>query len=197
MVIGRSMILCWALALSTGFRAMATTAQETQNGVVTIGVEPFIIGGSTIEELRENIRRRAGKEDMKGATGTTRISFVPEVVYEERNHTCRIERAAINLNVTMALPSWNRPEGVGTRADRAWSNFIAYIEAHEQRHVEIAREYRERMVKAVQALTPTATCERLRDGVAATMQAVARQHDAEQRGFDDRERARSSKMADR
>lgn len=163
------------------------------DGHVTTHVEPIELRGSSYRALRESIERHARKS-TDGAAGTTRITFRPATTYQRRNALCQVRQAAVDLEIDTQLPSWNQPADASCRAIQAWRRYSRYVEAHEKRHEQIARAFREKMVAVVRKIDPAVSCDRLRERVHNAMLSVSEKHDAAQKAFDRTERSRAQRL---
>lgn len=146
----------------------------------------FAIGGTTLQEIEAELKRRGPKLDGGSARhpGATRMEFTTRVTYGERNGRCSVVDATVRVKATVILPRWTRR----SRSDRdtrlIWDTLAADIKRHEEAHVVIARSHAREMEQALKAIRNVRGCEAAKQQVnQATARALAA-HDREQDRFD-------------
>src|SRR5690606_15005250 len=103
----------------------------------------FSVGGTTLDELEDQLNRRGPKVKSTGQRhpGATQMQFNTRLGYTEKRGSCRITEANVTVKAKVILPRW-RHRG---RADRdvrlIWDTLADDIKRHEEQHVVIARKY--------------------------------------------------------
>ena len=71
-------------------------------------------------------------------------------------------------------------------ADRAaeWDRYAADVLAHERRHAAISRRTAQAIERGILVLPARPTCDELRATIRPAVEAIVRDHDAEQAAFD-------------
>ena len=149
----------------------------------------FSVGGSTLQEIHEQLIRRGPTVASTGRkhAGATRMDFKEKISLDRSGGRCRIAKADITLVAKIILPRWTARSS-GSRETRiVWDALAADIKRHEEDHVKIARRHAGEMESALRRLAPARNCEALQKAKARVIAAQMRRHDAEQARFEQRE----------
>lgn len=111
----------------------------------------FTIRGSTYEQIQSQLDKHGPVLKSTGSRhpGATRMTFKTYIGYAESAGSCRIVTAKVVLRVTVILPRWKRPRNAPADLRLFWDTLSADIKRHEDRHVEIARNYAGKLEKAL------------------------------------------------
>lgn len=171
-------LLCVLAMLAAAFPAEATTLVKTYSY--------FTIGGRTLDQIQNELSRRGPQVKTTGLRhpGATRMKFTTRIGYAREPDSCRILSAEVTVKTHVILPRW-RPRGkVGPEVRLFWDTLSADIKRHEDRHVEIAKNYGRELEDALKATWPRRTCEEAAARADAISAAVLARHDKAQAAFD-------------
>lgn len=159
----------------------------------------FPVGGSTLQELQEELSARGPKVKSTGRRhpGATEMEFSNRIAYKETAGKCRVSKATVSVKARITLPRWTRPGSAGQETRLIWDALAGDIKRHEESHVSIARNHAREMEQAVLALPAQKSCEIATEKAKETIQRILARHDAAQNRFDDIERINFTNRMDR
>lgn len=146
----------------------------------------FNIGGSTLDEIEQELRRRGPQVQSTGSRhpGATRMEFTTRLTYGERNGRCSVVGADVTVKAQMILPRWSRPGRSDSDTRFVWDTLSADIRRHEESHVVIARNHAREMEQALLAITRQRDCAAAQEKAKRTTAAILERHDKAQEQFD-------------
>jgi len=146
----------------------------------------FSIGGTTLQEIEAELKRRGPKLNGTGNRhpGATRMEFTTRVTYGEQNGRCSVVAADVSVKATMILPRWTRPQRSDNETRLIWDTLASDIKRHEEAHVTIARNHARDMEQALLQIRNERGCTAAQDKVNATSSRQLAAHDQEQDQFD-------------
>lgn len=153
------------------FVLFAVPAADAANLVKTYSY--FSIGGRTLDQIQAELSKRGPSVKSTGMRhpGATRMAFTSRIGYAEIEDpcatasgllgtagcrlfkqaapSCEIVSATVTVKTEVILPKW-RPRGkVAPEVQLFWNTLAADIKRHEDRHVEIAKNYGRRLETAL------------------------------------------------
>jgi len=154
-------------------------------GADSFRVETFAIHGATAQELRADLSRLGpvGDTGIRGDAYTEyRIGWKFSMTFKDRS--CRADRAAVELDVTMYLPGWVPPDGVDAQLIATWDRFSEVLREHEEGHHRLAIAAAEEVRRRLRARVRAASCEGLRKKLDDTVNQVLRDYREKQQDYD-------------
>lgn len=172
------------LVLAVGVMALASL--PSQGASLSKTYSYFTIGGTTLEEIENELKRRGPQVDGKGARhpGATRMQFTTRVGYGERNGRCSVVSAEVSVAANMILPRWNKRAQAGQETRFVWDTLSADIRRHEESHVVIARNHAREMEEELKKIRNERGCAAAQEKAAATSARILAAHDRAQDEFD-------------
>jgi predicted secreted Zn-dependent protease len=162
------------------FPALAT-------GKDSFRIEYFAIHGSTAKELRADLKRLGpvGETGIRGDAYTEyRIAWQFSMTLKDG--WCRAHDVNVDLDVTMLLPRWAKPDTASPTLVQTWNDFSVVLREHEDGHhrlaVEAANEVRRRLGKRIRA----ASCETLKARLTDIANATLLEYREKQADYDER-----------
>lgn len=147
----------------------------------------FTIGGTTLEEIEKELKRRGPQVKSTGARhpGATRMEFNTRVGYgQQADGRCGVVEARVSVKAEMILPRWNRRGRADGDTRLVWDTLAADIKRHEESHVVIARNHAREMEEAFRKIRNQRDCAVAQEKVKETSARILAKHDAEQERFD-------------
>ena len=146
----------------------------------------FSIGGSTLEDIEKQLSTHGPQVKSTGSRhpGATQMAFTTRISYATQAGSCRIADAAVTVKVKVILPEWRRPRKADPDVKLFWDTLSADIKRHEERHVEIAKNYGRELENALKATYPRTDCDTAKAKAAEITAAILARHDRAQVQFD-------------
>jgi predicted secreted Zn-dependent protease len=172
------LLLAAAMAVSTCIAAEAASVSRT--------FTYFSIGGTTLEEIEQELARRGPQLDRAGPRhpGATRMEFTMRVTYGERGSRCSVIDANVSVKADMILPRWRKRNGSEREVRMVLDTLAADIKRHEESHVVIARNHAREMEDALKRIRNERDCDTAARKVQETNARILEKHDREQARFD-------------
>jgi predicted secreted Zn-dependent protease len=148
-------------------------------------VENFAIHGATAQDLRADLSRLGpvGDTGIRGDAYTEyRIAWKFSMTLKGRS--CRADNAAVELDVTMRLPSWVPPEGVDAQLIATWDRFSEVLREHEDGHHRLAIAAAAEVRRRLRGRVGAASCLALRKKLDDTVNQVLRDYREKQQDYD-------------
>lgn len=162
----------------------AVSTAEAANLVKTYSY--FSIGGRSLEQIQAELSKRGPSVKSTGMRhpGATRMAFTSRIGYAEAPDSCRIVSAVVTVKTHVILPRW-RPSGkVGPDVRLFWNTLAADIKRHEDRHVEIAKDYGRRLESSLKSIGKEGNCKIAAAKAKEVTARILNQHDEAQVEFD-------------
>ena len=174
----KKLLLAAGFLVLAGFPAGAASVAKTYSY--------FTVGGTTIEEIERELKRRGPKVQSTGLRhpGATRMEFTTRVGYGERNGRCSVVDATVSVKAAMILPRWNRRKGADPDTRLVWDTLSADIKRHEESHVVIAKNHARELEEALKTIQRERSCAAAQDRAKSVTARVLAKHDREQDQFD-------------
>jgi predicted secreted Zn-dependent protease len=146
----------------------------------------FSVGGSTLDGIEAQLSENGPQVKSTGSRhpGATQMSFTTRVSYAQSARSCRIVDALVTVKVKVILPRWHRPRKSDADVRLFWDTLSADIKRHEERHVEIAKNYGRELEDTLKAQFPQQDCDAAKTTAARITAAVLARHDRAQLQFD-------------
>ena len=155
----------------------------------------FSVGGTTLDELEEQLNRRGPKVKSTGRRhpGATQMQFNTRLGYTEKRGYCHVTEAKVTVKAKVILPRWRQRD----RADRdirlIWDTLSDDIKRHEEQHVVIARKHARQLERTLARLGRQKSCAIADEKAKATADRLLQKHDKAQAKFDRTESANFEK----
>lgn len=181
----------WRRGSVAGALAVALCAAHTVVGepIQTEAIVTYDITGKTVPELLQSIARNGPRLDQPGRHSVARA--VPKFSWNWNLAAspagCRIVEARVALAVTMHMPRWQDRDLAPAALQAEWDRYYADVLEHERRHAAISRRTAQAIERTIRSLPVKPTCLELRATIRPAVEAVVRQHDAEQAALDVKE----------
>ena len=146
----------------------------------------FTVRGRTLDDIQNELSRHGPMVNTTGLRhpGATRMTFTTRIGYADEGKSCRIASAVVTTEVHVILPRWH-PRGRTDKDVRIfWDTLAADIKRHEERHVEIAKQYGSELEKALLAIDRQDTCQLAAAKAKEVTARVLSDHDRAQAEFD-------------
>jgi predicted secreted Zn-dependent protease len=146
----------------------------------------FSVGGSSLDSIEAQLSENGPQVKSTGSRhpGATQMAFTTRVSYAQSARSCRIVDAAVTVKVKVILPRWHRPRKSEADVRLFWDTLSADIKRHEERHVEIAKNYGRELEDTLKAEFPRKDCDAAKTRAAQITAAVLARHDRAQLQFD-------------
>lgn len=172
------------LVLAAGL--MAALVAPVQGASVSKTYSYFQIGGTTLEEIEQELQRRGPHVESTGARhpGATRMEFSTRITYGERGNLCSVVKARVTVEAEMILPRWNRRRGADGDTRFVWDALSSDIRRHEESHVVIAKNHARELENALTEIHNYRSCDAAQKKAEAVRAAILARHDRAQLEFD-------------
>lgn len=174
----KTLLITAGLALLTILPAQAASISKTYSY--------FTIGGSTLEEIEEELKKRGPQVKSTGSRhpGATRMEFTTRVGYGEKNGRCSVVDANVSVKANMILPRWGRRGRSDDDTRLIWDTLARDIKRHEESHVVIAKNHAREMEEALKYIRNERSCAIAAEKVKKVSERVLADHDRAQDRFD-------------
>ena len=173
------------LVLAVGL--LSASALPLQGASLSKTYSYFTIGGTTVEEIENELARHGPKIKSTGARhpGATRMEFTSRVSYGEAgNGRCSVVQVNVSVKANVILPRWNRRRSADGDTRLIWDTLSADIKRHEESHVVIARNHAREMEAALKEIRGERDCAIAQQKAKVVTERILAKHDAEQERFD-------------
>jgi len=165
---------------------LALTLLPAQGATVSKTYTYFSIGGSTLEEIENELTRRGPevKSTGKRHPGATQMEFTTRLTYAEKSGRCWIADAKVNMRAKVTLPRWKPRAKADPDVRLIWETLASDIKRHEESHIVIARNHARELEQSLKAIGRQKSCAAVATKAQAVQTAVLARHDAAQDRFD-------------
>jgi predicted secreted Zn-dependent protease len=148
-------------------------------------VENFSIRGATARELRDELKRLGpvGETGIRG-DGYTEYRIAWKFSMRLKDGVCRADNVAVDLDVTMQLPSWDPPAGVAPELIATWDRFSDLLREHEDGHHRLAIAAAREVRRKLRARAKASSCEDLKAKLNDRANQVLREYRERQQEYD-------------
>lgn len=174
----KRLILAAGIALIAGHATQAASVAKTYSY--------FTIGGTTVEEIEQELKRRGPQVKSTGLRhpGATRMEFTSRVGYGEANGRCSVVSATVTVKANMILPRWNRRKAAASDTRLIWDTLSADIKRHEESHVVIAKNHARELEEALMTIRRQRDCTVAQEKAKEITARILARHDEAQDRFD-------------
>jgi predicted secreted Zn-dependent protease len=161
--------------------ALSTAASSADS----FRVENFAIHGATARELRDELKRLGpvGETGIRGDAYTEyRIAW--RFSMQMNDGVCRADDVAVDLDVTMRLPTWNPPAHAAPQLIDTWDRFSEVLREHEDGHHRLAIAAAREVRRKLRARTKASSCEELKAKLNDRSNEVLREYRERQLKYD-------------
>ena len=147
----------------------------------------FTIGGTTLDEIQDQLDRRGPKVKTTGRRhpGATQMEFTSRIGYAGGAKGCSIARATVTVKAKVILPRWTRPKRADGDVRLVWDTLASDIKRHEESHVLIAKSHARDLELALLKSGRQKDCKAAQAKAAEITQKILARHDRAQAEFDD------------
>ena len=151
----------------------------------------FSVGGTTLDELEDQLNRRGPKVKSTGRRhpGATQMQFNTRLGYTEKRGYCRITEANVTVKAKVILPRWRQRGRADQDVRLIWDTLSDDIKRHEEQHVVIARKHARQLERTLTRLGRQKSCAIAAEKAKATADRLLEKHDKAQAKFDRTESA--------
>ena len=155
----------------------------------------FSVGGTTLDELEDQLNRRGPKVKSTGRRhpGATQMQFNTRLGYTEKRGYCRITEANVTVKAKVILPRWRQRGRADQDVRLIWDTLSDDIKRHEEHHVDIARKHARQIERKLVRLGRQKSCAIAAEKAKATADRLLEKHDKAQAKFDRTESANFEK----
>ncbi|SMC77984.1 protein of unknown function [Fulvimarina manganoxydans] len=171
-----------------------TQSDQGPDGTINVRTDTYQVTGSSYKDLWSSVQRAAMENGPEMGIGEASISFQPRANFEEGQGGCVASDVAVDMNAVLTFPEWHHTGEAAANATAAFDRMLAYLRVHEAQHVEIAREYRAKMIDAIKTLPAATSCEGMRAAVQKAALAINALHQKAQRRYDVEQRKMSTEL---
>ena len=146
----------------------------------------FSVGGTTLDELEEQLNRRGPKVKSTGRRhpGATQMQFNTRLGYTEKGGRCRVTEANVTVKAKVILPRWRQRGRADQDIRLIWDTLSDDIKRHEEQHVVIARKHARQLERKLVRLGLQKSCAIAAEKAKATADRLLEKHDQAQAKFD-------------
>ena len=151
----------------------------------------FSVGGTTLDELEDQLNRRGPKVKSTGRRhpGATQMQFNTRLGYTEKGGRCRVTEANVTVKAKVILPRWRQRGRADQDIRLIWDTLSDDIKRHEEHHVVIARKHARQLERKLVRLGRQKSCAIAAEKAKATADRLLEKHDKAQAKFDRTESA--------
>jgi predicted secreted Zn-dependent protease len=146
----------------------------------------FAIGGSTLDEIENELLRNGPKVKSSGRRhpGATQMEFTTRIGYAEQGGYCRVVQAVVSVKAKVILPKWRSSKRAESDVRLIWGTLSSDIKRHEESHVIIAKNHARELEQALLAVPRQRDCKAATESAKAVTARLLARHDAAQEQFD-------------
>jgi predicted secreted Zn-dependent protease len=146
----------------------------------------FSIGGSTLEEIQNELAKRGPHVESTGARhpGATRMEFNSRIGYQQTESGCRIASANVTVKANVILPRWRPQKNADADVRFIWATLASDIKRHEESHVSIAKRHARMLEDQILTIGRQKSCEAAAAKAEKLSEKELARHDDEQQRFD-------------
>jgi predicted secreted Zn-dependent protease len=187
---GVAMIRFLLAASLIGLTALPAVAES-----LTKTYSYFSIGGTTLDELEDQLNRRGPQVKSTGRRhpGATQMQFNTRLGYSEKNGSCRIAEATVTVKAKVILPRWRQRGKAEQDVRLIWDTLSSDIKRHEEQHVTIAQNHARELERKLLRLGRQKSCAVAGEKAEAIADKLLAKHDKAQEKFDRDESANFEK----
>jgi len=180
-------LLAASLLCLTTFPAPAESLSKTYSY--------FSIGGTTLEELEDQLNRRGPHVKSTGRRhpGATQMQFNTRLGYAEKGGYCRVTEAIVTVKAKVILPRWRQRGKADQDVRLIWDTLSGDIKRHEEQHVLIAQSHARDLERKLLRLGRQKSCTIATQKAKMTADRLLDKHDKAQARFDEVESANFEK----
>ena len=155
----------------------------------------FSVGGTTLDELEDQLNRRGPKVKSTGRRhpGATQMQFNTRLGYTEKRGYCHVTEANVTVKAKVILPRWRQRGRADQDVRLIWDTLSDDIKRHEEHHVDIARKHARQIERKLVRLGRQKSCAIAAEKAKATADRLLEKHDKAQAKFDRTESANFEK----
>lgn len=170
--------------------AIDLTNRPTGLTTIVDPVHTYTIYGSTGDDLRDEIRSCAPRDNATDtyAEYTAQTGYYLSWQFEYglvgTESQCRVLSPKVGLHVGIALPSWDTSYAKNAAFADQWEHFMSNLTAHENGHVELGKQYANRMLAQLQNF-PSTNCSTLEQSVNIALRNTVNSLERANQAYDD------------
>ena len=146
----------------------------------------FMVGGSTLEEIQDELDLRGPEVKTTGRRhpGATQMEFKSRIGYLKGDRGCTISKATVTVKAKIILPRWRRPRAAEKDTRLIWDTLASDIKRHEESHVSIAKNHARELEQALLKIRRQPDCKAAQAEAAEVTRKILAKHDRAQILFD-------------
>lgn len=175
--------------VALAFTACATTPRNPVLDKYPVGVSGrttvnyYDVHGSTLAELRADMRRLGPKVNGSSFVGETRSpmrwSWRTESIAPS---SCAIRDIRVSINAQIVLPRWRPPADADSALTAEWRRFITALEVHEAGHKDISARAGRDIVERLRGMS--GLCSQINSRATEVARAITERARVEQERYD-------------
>lgn len=163
--------LSWLAALAL------CSAPALAEPVLHAQTQRFDVAGSTTDSIRASLNHHRQHS-------ASHVSW--HFNWQSTPGQCRITNVSTEVTVTAAMPHLQDNAERPVKVQQQWDGYVLALQAHQERHIDLAMEHASDIEQAISSLPPMDDCEQLKQSANATGQQILNALEAANRDYDKR-----------
>ena len=150
----------WLLMLG-GFVAADAGAQDS----LQLRTNYYTVTGATVPEIRRSLDQGRPRSATGPHDGLTTWNITWQNSIRQRGGVSRLSAFTTRTTIDITLPRWQAPTNAAPEVAKAWQDYWAALQTHEQGHVQLVRATVTELHQRVRAVPPGSDGETLRQQI--------------------------------
>lgn len=146
----------------------------------------YIVHGQSMREIRSAITAARPRMKLGEHDALTDWKIEWRMGNAVQGGVCRLSSFSTTTTITITLPLWIASTNASPELIRAWSDYIAALELHEEGHVRLVRSAALEMRQRVQSVAVANDCAALKQKVEVTAESVLTDLRRKHKEYDER-----------
>jgi predicted secreted Zn-dependent protease len=125
----------------------------------------YTVTGATLPEIRRSIDQARPQSGAGPHDGLTAWHITWHTAIRQRGGVSRLSAFTTRTTIHITLPRWQSPTNAAPEVVKAWQDYLATLQKHEQGHVQLARATVTELHLRVKAVPPGGDGEVLRQQI--------------------------------
>lgn len=169
----------WLLTLG-GFIAADASAQDS----LQLRTNYYTVMGATVPEIRRSLDQGRPQSATGPHDGVTTWNITWQSSIRQRGGVSRLSAFTTRTTITITLPRWQAPTNAAPDVAKAWQDYWAALQTHEQGHVQLVRATVTELHQRVRAVPPGSDGEALRQQIEELAQGILATGTARHENYD-------------
>ncbi len=178
------LIAVLALGCASTMQIAETVARPATRADGAVRVSYYDVFGSSAPELRVSLNRQRSRVVPGEHDGHTRWQVRWRYSFAGSGFNCRLSDYTTNLSTEIFLPRWVKPSDPPANLAGQWSVYLEALRAHEDGHVEIARDAEAAVRASFSNVRPQTSCSELQRQLESRALQVIEEFRAREREYD-------------